>query len=45
MKKVISKHLLEILNKEKDMNLSRSGWISNKHYKYVFNGRKRYVKR
>ena len=30
MKKVISKHLLEILNKEKDMNLSRSGWISNK---------------
>lgn len=30
MKKVISKHLLEILDKEKDMNLSRSGWISNK---------------
>ena len=30
MKKVISKHLIEILNKEKDMNLSRSGWISNK---------------
>ena len=30
MKKVISKHLLELLEKEKDMNLSRSGWISNK---------------
>ena len=30
MKKNISKHLLEILEKEKDMNLSRSGWISNK---------------
>ena len=30
MKKVISKHLIEILDKEKDMNLSRSGWISNK---------------
>ena len=30
MKKVISKHLLEILDKEKDMNLSRSGRISNK---------------
>ena len=30
MKKVISKDLLEILDKEKDMNLSRSGWISNK---------------
>ena len=30
MKKVISKHLLEILDKEKDMNLSSSGWISNK---------------
>ena len=30
MKNVISKHLLEILDKEKDMNLSRSGWISNK---------------
>ena len=30
MKKVISKHLLEILDKEKDMNLSKSGWISNK---------------
>ena len=30
MKKVISKHLLEILDKEKDMNLSRSGWKSNK---------------
>ena len=30
MKKVISKHLLEILDKEKEMNLSRSGWISNK---------------
>ena len=30
MKKIISKHLLEILDKEKDMNLSRSKWISNK---------------
>ena len=30
MKKVISKHLIEIIEKEKDMNLSRSGWISNK---------------
>ena len=30
MKKGISKHLLEILHKEKDMNVSRSGWISNK---------------
>ena len=30
MKKVISKHLLEILDKEKDINLSKSGWISNK---------------
>ena len=30
MKKVISKHLLEILDKEKNMNLSKSGWISNK---------------
>ena len=29
MKKVISKHLLEILDKENDMNLSKSGWISN----------------
>lgn len=30
MKKVISKHLIEIIEKEKEMNLSRSGWISNK---------------
>ena len=30
MKKVISKHLLEILTQEKDMNLSRNGWISTK---------------
>ena len=30
MKKVISKHLLEILDKEKDINLSQCGWISNK---------------
>ena len=30
MKKVINKHLFEILDKEKDMNLSKSGWISNK---------------
>ena len=30
MKKVISKHLIEFIEKEKEMNLSRSGWISNK---------------
>lgn len=30
MKKVISKHLIEIIEKEKEMNLARSGWISNK---------------
>ena len=30
MKKAISKHLIEIIEKEKEMNLSRSGWISNK---------------
>ena len=29
MRKVISKNLLEILDKEKDMNLSKRGWISN----------------
>ena len=30
MKKIINKHLFEILGKEKDMNLPQSGWISNK---------------
>ena len=30
MKKILHKHLSEILNKEKDMNLAQSGWVSNK---------------
>ena len=28
--KVIKDHLIEILTKEKDMNLPQSGWISNR---------------
>ena len=30
MKQLISTHLFEILDKEKDMNLPQSGWTSNK---------------
>ena len=30
LKKVINKHLFEIIDREKNMNLPQSGWISNK---------------
>ena len=30
LRKIINDHLFEILSKEKDMNLSQSGWVSNK---------------
>ena len=30
LRKILIKHLHEIINKEKDMNLSQSGWVSNK---------------
>ena len=30
LRKIINDHLLEILTKEKDMNLPQSGWVSNK---------------
>ena len=30
LKKVINKHLFEIIDKEKNMNLPQNGWISNK---------------
>jgi len=30
LRKIINDHLLEILTKEKDMNLPQTGWVSNK---------------
>ena len=30
LRKIITKYLLEIIAKEKDMNLPQSGWVSNK---------------